>query len=201
MKASTLPSLALAAAFTLFLTGCGGQEEASPAAPKAASADVNSLSVFLTLHQQFCEKEFKSRDSLVKALEADSRFRPAPGFMGVYETKVNGISYAVSPEVDGCTTDVMVQNKATGKLLFSYNDMNQALVKNGYRVISDESTRKDMGSDNQEVTIKELTFVSPKGETTNLDYPADRPDQYYMTLFAKKFTDVATPSSLSLNKQ
>ena len=199
MKASTLPSLALAAAFTLFLSGCGGQEEASSNASEATSTDANSLSVFLSLHQQFCEKEFKSRDSLVKALEADSRFRPAAGFMGVYETKVSGISYAVSPEVDGCTTDVMVQNKATGELLFSYSDMNQALVKNGYRVVGDESTRKDMGSDNQEVTIMEKTFVSPKGETTNLDYPSDRPDQYYMTLFAKKFSNAPAPSSLSLN--
>jgi hypothetical protein len=201
MKASTLPLLALAAAFTLVLTGCGGQEEASPPASKAAKAETNSLTTFLTLHQQFCEQDFKSRESLVKALEADSRFRPAPGFMGVYETKVNDISYAVSPEIDGCTTDVMVQNKTTGKLLFSYNDMNQALLKVGYRVIGDETSRKDMGSDNQEVTIMEKTFVSPKGETTNLDYPSDRPDQYYMTLFAKKFTDAPSPSSLSLNKQ
>lgn len=201
MKAYSLPSLALTAVCSLFLVGCGGQEEASPSASKAAPADINSLSVFLTLHKQFCEKDFKNRDSLVKALEADSRFRPAPGFMGVYETKVDGISYAVSPEVDGCTTDVMVQNKTTGELLFSYNEINQSLVKSGYRVVGDESSRKDMGSDNQEVTILEKTFVSPKGETTNLDYPSDRPDQYYMTLFAKKFTNAPSPSSLSLNKQ
>ncbi|PWQ92896.1 hypothetical protein [Leucothrix pacifica] len=201
MKAYSLPSLAMTAMCTLFLAGCGGQEDASPSASKAAPANSDSLSIFLTLHKQFCEKDFQNRDSLVKALEADSRFRPAPGFMGVFETKVDGISYAVSPEIDGCTTDVMVKNNATGKVLFSYDEMNQALLKSGYRVVGEESSRKDMGSDNQEVTILEKTFVSPKGETTNLDYPADRPDKYYMTLFAKKFSSAPTPSSLSLNKQ
>lgn len=202
MIASRLSLLALAASCTLLLSGCLGEEEASLAELKP-SADTKSLTVFLSLHKQFCEKEFSDRDALVKALEADSRFRPAPGFMGVYETKVNDISYAVSPEIDGCTTDVMVLNKDTGETLFTYEEMNQALTDNGYRVIGDETTRKDLGSDQQEVTILEKTFMSPAGETTNLDYPSDRPGKYYMTLFAKKFpVNTEMPAaSLSLNKQ
>lgn len=198
MNASTLSFLALSAALTLLLTGCGGQEEASSTNSKT-SANKNSLSVFLELHNQFCEKDFENRDSLVAALKSDSRFRPAPGFMGVYETSVNGISYAVSPEVDGCTTDVMVQHADTGELLFSYEEMNEALANTGYSAIGEQTTRKDMGSDRQEVTIIETTYMSPTGEKTNLDYPSDRPDQYYMTLFAKKFSVPSSPA-LSLNK-
>lgn len=200
MKASTLSLLAMTATFTVLLSGCNGDEEVMQST-SVAPAKTDSLGTFLTFHQQFCEKEFDSREALVHALEADERFKPAAGFMGVYETMVNGVSYAVSPEVDGCTTDVMVKNSATGKLLFSYADMNSALLDKGYRVIGEESTRKDMGSDQQEVTILEKTFMSPAGETTNLDYPSDRPDKYYMTLFAKKFPAVATPASLTLNKQ
>ena len=42
----------------------------------------------------------RSREALITALEQDKRFEPATGFVGVFETKVDGISYAVSPEVD-----------------------------------------------------------------------------------------------------
>ncbi len=194
MKGSLLPVVALLAATTFVLHGCSSDDQQSQAISKTTApapssvAPTKSLSIFLSLHQQYCESDMDSREALVAALQADKRFKPASGFVGVYETKVDGVSYAVSPEIDGCTTDVMVKNEKTGKLLFSYADMNKALTKKGYQVVGDETTRKDVGSDRKEVTILEKTFISPKGETTNLDYPADRPDKYFMTLFAKKFT-------------
>ena len=205
MKGSLLPVVALLATTTLGLYGCGSDDKQSQSKSpqpeqntKSASVPAKSLSVFLSLHKQYCESDLNSREALVTALEADKRFTAADGFVGVFETKVNGISYAVSPEVDGCTTDVMVKNTKTGKVLFTYAEMNKALAKKGYQVVGNETRRKDVGSDRNEVTILEKTFISPKGETTNLDYPADRPDKYYMTLFAKKFTN-AKEASISMN--
>ena len=58
--------------------------------------------------------------------------------------------------------------------------------------------RSDVGSDQKKVTILEKSFIAPNGEKANLDYPADRPDQYYMTLFAKKFAQ-PEKSSVSMN--
>ena len=203
MKGSLLPVVALLAATTFSLYGCSSDDKQSQAISKTAAsaapsvAPTKSLSVFLSLHQQYCESDMNSREALIKALQADERFKPASGFVGVFETKVNGISYAVSPEIDGCTTDVMVKNEKTGQLLFSYADMNKALTKKGYQVVGNETTRKDVGSDRKEVTILEKTYISPRGETTNLDYPADRPDKYFMTLFAKKFTK-ASEASVSM---
>jgi len=198
MKGSLLPVVALLATTALSLYGCGADDKPSQANKSVTPAPTKSLSVFLSLHNQYCESDMNSREALITALQADARFKPAAGFVGVFETKVDGISYAVSPEIDGCTTDVMVKNAKTGKLLFTYADMNKALTGKGYQIVGKETTRKDVGSDRKEVTILEKTFVSPKGETTNLDYPADRPGQYYMTLFAKKFT-TAKEASISMN--
>lgn len=203
MKSPMLATLALLAATTILLTGCGAddanQANAAGASTKTVAKSANELGTFLGLHKQYCESSHKTRESLVKALESDQRFKPAVGFSGVYEAKVNGVSYAVSPEVDGCTTDVLVQNASTGQLLFSYEEINSALVKSGYSVVSEETTRKDVGKDQLEVTIIERTFVSPSNEVTNLDYPADRKDQYYMTLFAKKFEPLEVTEEVSLN--
>ena len=196
MKGSQL-LVALLTATSISLTGCGADDTQAPKKVTAALAPADSLSVFLSLHKQYCESDLDSQKALVAALEADARFKPADGFLGVFETKVAGISYAVSPEVDGCTTDVMVKSEKTGKLLFTYAEINNALMSQGYQTENEETTRKDVGSDQREVTILERTFISPKGETTNLDYPADRPDKYYMTLFAKKFAE-AEESSVSM---
>lgn len=185
MKSSLLPVAALLGATSFSLYGCVADENPS-------------LSTFLALHNQYCESDLDSREALTAALSADKRFKPAAGFMGVYETRVDGISYAISPEIGGCTTDVMVKNAKTGKLLFTYAEMNEALVDKGYQAVGEETKRKDMGSDRKDVTIIEKTFISPSGETTNLGYPAERPDQYYMTLFAKKFSKVDR-SSISMN--
>lgn len=203
MKSPTLATLALLAMTTILLSGCGADDEKQANAVGSSTQEVaksgNELGTFLSLHKQYCESSYETRESLVNALKSDQRFKPAVGFSGVYEARVNGVSYAVSPEVDGCTTDVLVQNATTGQLLFSYEQINSALVKNGYSIISEETTRKDVGKDQQEVTILEKTFVSPSNEVTNLDYPADRKDQYYMTLFAKKFDPVEITEEISLN--
>jgi hypothetical protein len=202
MKSPTLATLAILAMTTMLLTGCGDDENQADAvgsSTEKVAKSGNELGTFLSLHKQYCESSYKTRESLISALESDQRFKPANGFSGVYEARLNGVSYAVSPEVDGCTTDVLVQNASTGQLLFSYEQINSALVKSGYSIISKETTRKDVGKDQQEVTILERTFVSPSNEVTNLDYPADRKDQYYMTLFAKKFDPVEITEEISLN--
>ena len=185
MKGSLLPVVATLAVSAMSLVGC--------------SSDNNpSLSTFLSLHTQFCESDAQSSQALAEKLKADKRFKPADGFVGVFETKVDNVSYAVSPEVDGCTTDVMVKNSETGKLLFTYAELTEALLEKGYKAHGKETKRSDLGSDQQAVTILEKSFIAPNGEKANLDYPADRPDKYYMTLFAKKFAKPAK-SSVSMN--
>ena len=69
----------------------------------------------------------------MKAIESDASFKQAEGFEGVYETLIDNVSFAVSPEDDGCTTDVMVQ-KAESAPMFRFEDINRALLAKGYNV-------------------------------------------------------------------
>ncbi|RVU83693.1 hypothetical protein EOL70_15310 [Leucothrix sargassi] len=207
MKSPIPSSLALITSLALLLTACGSEDsgqssasgKSSPAAAKTAVPADTELANFLGLHKQFCESEFKTRDALAQALESDKRFNAAQGYKGVYETNIAGVSYAVSPEVDGCTTDVLVQDATTGELLFSYEQINQALISKGYTIVGEETSRKDMGRDQNEIKILEKTFLSPSNEVTNLDYPAERKDQYYMTLFVKKFEADEVTEEISMN--
>jgi len=184
-----LPIVALCAAAiltTMFLNGCGEK-----AIAENASVQKHLVS-FLSLHNQFCEKKYNSSDSLVKELEKAPILQLAKDFDGVYEVLISDISFAVSPEEDGCTTDVMLQAK--GKQLFTFEDINKALISNGYIETGDPVSRKDIGTDQSELTIIEKKYISPTGELTTLDFPLEKMDKYYMTLFAEKFTEASKES-------
>ena len=164
---------------TIVLNGCGNTASASTEKPH--------LSTFLSLHNQYCEKKYDDQETLTKTLEVSPELSLAKDFKGVYEVHKDGISYAVSPEEDGCTTDVMIQTEDKDEL-FSFEDINKALVNLGYVETGDPVSRKDIGTDQSELTIIEKKYVSPKGEITVLDFPLEKKDKYYMTLFAEKFT-------------
>ena len=170
---------------SLLLNGCG-----SGTSEKLEMSKSEYLSTFLDLHTDYCEKKFENEDSLKNALSADKRFKLAEGFDGVYETHINKISFAVSPESDGCTTDVMIKNRIAGGLMFNFEDINKALISKGYKDTGKMAKRKDVGTDQSEVTIIEKTYLSPQGEITTLDFPLDKQDKYYMTLFAEKFSKI-----------
>ncbi len=184
-KVIPLVALATAAVVTsLILSGCNDNTQANnrPVSQKY-------LQTFLSLHHKFCEKHYESREVLKQAIENDSSFKQAKGFEGVYETLVDNVSFAVSPEDDGCTTDVMVQNDDKSAPMFRFEDINRALLAKGYKETGKQTSRKDVGTDQSELTIIEKTYISPSGEITTLDFPLEKMDKYYMTLFAEKFTE------------
>lgn len=167
---------------TIMLNGCG----------RAASAETKvsqpHLSTFLSLHNQYCEKKYDTHQSLQESLKVSPDLSLAKNFNGVYEILVDGISYAVSPEEDGCTTDVMLQTK-DNKQLFSFEDINKALLDNGYIETGEPVSHKDMGINQEKLTVIKKHYISPKGEITTLDFPLEKKNKYYMTLFAEKFTE------------
>ncbi len=168
---------------TLLLNGCNDKVASAPKADLAPKP----LVAFLSLHKQFCEQKYEDSFSLKETLSHNKKLAPAKHFNGIYEVFVNKVSYAISPEDDGCTTDVMVQD--TGKKeLFTFDDINKALIASGYIATGEATSRKDMGLDQSEVMVIQKKYISPQGEVTTLDFPLNKKDKYYMTLFAEKFT-------------
>ena len=145
------------------------------------------LSNFLSIHNDYCEKKYNNHDSLTKILEVAPGLSLSPSFVNVYEVNKNGISYAVSPEKGGCTTDVMIQTSDDSEL-FSFEDINEAMIDRGYIETGKVVSRKDVGTDQTELIVLEKKYVSPEGEITTLDFPLEKKNKYYMTLFAEKFS-------------
>ena len=74
------------------------------------------LHTLFGIHNEFCKKEYGSQKALEAVLKKSSRLEPFVGYTGVFELKVDDISFAVSAEDDGCTTDVLSNNPETGEV-------------------------------------------------------------------------------------
>lgn len=197
-KKTYTSALVLAAILTsALISGCGSDTNAAVVdsiAINDAKENVTTvaketpseyLTSFLSLHHKFCEKKYASSFSLMQTLQTASSLKLADNFEGVYEVTINNISFAVSPEEDGCTTDVMLIGD--DELLFTFEDINEALIKKGYIETGDPVSRKDLGIDQSELTVIEKKYISPAGEVTVLNFPLEKKDKYYMTLFVEKF--------------
>lgn len=200
---TALPLIVLCSAAivtTIVLSGCNNTASASIEKPY--------LNTFLSLHNQYCERKYEDQATLTKNLKGAPELSLAKDFMGTYEVRKHGVSYAVSPQEGGCTTDVMIQTSDNHEL-FSFEEINRALIALGYVETGKPVSRKDIGTDQSELTIIEKKYVSPKGELTVLDFPLENKDKYFMTLFAEKFTQekqqnkekiIATLTMASLDK-
>ncbi len=167
---------------TLVLSSCGGNNTASI----QKKTNQQYLTAFMSLHNQYCEKKYASSENLKRILDGATNLKPAKNFEGVYEILINNVSFAVSPEEEGCTTDVMLQSG--DKELFSFEDINKALLSQGYIETGEPKSGKDIGIDQTELMVIQKKYISPGGEVTTLDFPLEKKNKYYMTLFTEKFT-------------
>lgn len=172
MKKNIYVSLLVGA---LTLQGCTSTTDSSK----------NTLATFLSVHSEYCDADFSHPSALSNALSNDNAYKALTDFDGIYEKKVSNVSYAVSPEEDGCTTDLKL--KVAGKMRFSFNQLNAELISKGYTLKGEKSLRREMGLDNEMLQVIEQKYVSPHNIVTTLLFPLEREDQYYMTFFADKY--------------
>lgn len=172
----------------LLLQGCGSE------------AKKDSLMTFLQLHSEYCESGFKSAEQLSEVLRKDETFQANSNNTGIYEKLVGKVSYAISPEVDGCTTDLKIKESSHSMAYFSFEEIDAALIKKGYVPKGKREYRDEIGTDQHELKVVEQKYTSPgPGKViSTLVFPLESQDKYYMTLFAEKASSVSVaPSNVS----
>ena len=168
---------------SLFIQGCG---ESSIQGSQATAK--TSLTTFLSVHDKFCAGNFTDAEQLSHALDSDPGFELSENHEGIYEKLVADVSYAVSPEESGCTTDLKIKTASSSKPYFGFEEINTALLGKGYKTSGKKEIRTELGLDNKELKVIEQKYVSDNDKTVStLVFPLEREDQYYMTLYVEKF--------------
>ena len=164
---------------SLFVQGCG---------ESSMQEHSTSLTTFLSVHDKFCAAEFTTPEQLSSALDHDPGFKLSENHEGIYEKLVEDISYAVSPEESGCTTDLKIKTASSSKPFFGFDEINSALLSKGYKPAGHKEIRTEFGLDNKELKVAEQKYISDIDKTVStLVFPLEREDQYYMTLYVEKF--------------
>jgi hypothetical protein len=145
------------------------------------------LYTLVGIHEEFCEKDYDSSSALKAALKKNPSLAPLAGYFGVYELKLDDISFAISPEKKGCTTDVLPNNPKTGEVYFSLSQLTQVLESAGYSDTGGKESQQEKTVTGEEVTVIWRYFVSPTGDPMELAYPENGKGNYYTTLFSKKW--------------
>jgi hypothetical protein len=147
----------------------------------------NTLATFLAVHSEYCDAEFSHHSALSNDLSKNADYKALDEFDGIYEKTVSNVSYAVSPEEDGCTTDLKLTVEGKGRLHFTFSQLNAELISKGYILKGKKNQRKEMGLDDKMLKVIEQKYISPNNAITTLLFPLEREDQYYMTFFADKY--------------
>lgn len=144
------------------------------------------LTRFIDVHSWYCEKPYLDVGSLRAKLKSDARFTHLADYEDVYESVINGISYAVTPKEDGCTTDVMLRQKGKKDLIIALNEIDALLIASGYKKVRDKILYEE-GLNGDKVKITEFEYTTPHVERAVLSYPLETPENFYMTLWVEKF--------------
>ncbi len=184
-KALSLPSGLLLSAALILPAGCKQDEQCSAVSMQADQSQ-QYVKTLLELHEKYCVPEEDNAQALEERLKNDSDLKPAANFEGIYEVTIDNVSFAISPEEDGCTTDVMLKSN-NNKPLFTFEDIDKALTKQGYMEVGKPKLYTDSGTDNSKVNVIEKKYISPDGYVTTLRVPIEEKDKFYMTLFTEKW--------------
>lgn len=140
---------------------------------------------FVDINSWYCEKDIPDSDSLRAQLKNDPRLKISKDYIDVYVILISGVDFAITPDKDSCTTDVLLQRTGT-KILMSHNEIDSALQRRGYKKNRVE-VLYEKGLDGKNVKVSDTFYTTPQREKAILTYPLEMPWNFYMTLSTKKF--------------
>lgn len=176
--------LLLALTISFSLTAFSAPTRAEP------STTNEYLAKFLEVHGWFCENRYIKLDNLKNDLKNDNRMSPSKEYEGVYEVMLNGASYAVTPEDDGCTTDVLLKKSGSANPIITLDEIDTKLVSAGYKRNSERKKYYAPGLDGEELKVTDVEYITTNNERAVLSYPLEKTDNYYMTLWVEKFASM-----------
>jgi len=134
------------------------------------------------LLKQYCI-DTKTQAIAMQSLAGNKKFVPTEEHEDVFEQHHDGISYAIAPDDESCTVDVMLALDGD-KLLFSLEGLITTIEKiTGYRKYQSIEVT-DSGIKSETVKVIKTTFRKNGAAKNRLEmvYPVEHQDEYFMTL-------------------
>ncbi|MGB1311518.1 MAG: hypothetical protein ACPG47_09915 [Leucothrix sp.] len=144
--------------------------------PAVAATDKH-LNDFVSLFDQYCYA-FKDKPNQTSYNLDSLGYTRNPQY-DAYEILIDGIDYAITPQPNDCTTDVLVDSKK-GKL-FTLDQIENSLTDQFSLTLVSSRSFQDVALNNQDTEILQRDYRDGAGHNYRLLYPSDNQDNYYMT--------------------
>jgi len=145
----------------------------------------NYLNDFVSLFDKYCYSFKGSPNKTVSYLEKRG-YKINPDF-DAYEIFIDGIDYAITPQIDDCTTDVLLSHDEGP--LFTFEQIDRILTQKFNLTLVSSRSFQDIALNNKDTKIQQRDYSDGAGHGYRLLYPSDNQDSYYMT-FTIEWQDI-----------
>lgn len=137
---------------------------------------------FVTLLKQYCI-DTKSQAKAMQSLVKNKKFMPIEEHEDVFEQHYAGVSYAIAPDTESCTVDVMLA-RDEDKLLFSLDELIMEIEKmTGFKKYqSIEATESGIKSETVKVIKTTYRKNGSANNTLEMVYPIEHQDEFFMSI-------------------
>jgi len=135
------------------------------------------LNDFVSLFDKYCYS-FKGRPNKTVSQLEKMGYKINPDF-DAYEIFIDGIDYAITPQTDDCTTDVLLKHDS--ETLFTFDQIDKVLTQKFNLTLISSRSFQDIALNNKNTTIQQRDYRDGAGHGFRLLYPSDNQDSYYMT--------------------
>ena len=145
----------------------------------------NYLNDFVSLFDKYCYSFKGSQNKTVSYLKKRG-YKINPDF-DAYEIFIDGIDYAITPQIDDCTTDVLLSHDEGP--LFTFEQIDRILTQKFNLTLVSSRSFQDIALNNKDTKIQQRDYSDGAGHGYRLLYPSDNQDSYYMT-FTIEWQDI-----------
>jgi len=137
----------------------------------------NHVNDFVKLFDQYCYS-FKDKPTATRSYLEKMGHTLNPDY-DAYEILIDGVDYAITPQTDDCTTDVLIRQSKG--VLFSLDQIDRLLIQRFKLTPVSSRSFQDVALNNQNTMIQQRDYRDNIGHGYRLLYPSDNQGSYYMT--------------------
>ena len=137
----------------------------------------NHLNDFVNLFDQYCYS-FKGKPNKTVSHLEKMGHELNPDY-DAYEILIGGIDYAITPQHNDCTTDVLLRHGEG--TLFTFDQIDKMLTQKFNLTLVSSRSFQDVALNNKNTQIQQRDYRDVAGMDYRLLYPSDNQDSYYMT--------------------
>ena len=148
-----------------------------PTSIGANELELRHTKIFSDVVQNYCMKYRLAPEQIDEELKKEG-FKASTEFEGTFIKYIDGVDYAVTPDNDFCTTDVLL--KPSSSTLFELSQIESTLTHELGLTKTKSSIDYELSSEDKRTKVVKQNYTDEQGNKYSLVFPLENEAEYYM---------------------